>query len=130
MQRGIPRADELAAAAEVESLAAAAIIVQQIDEITVKSQQADVVVEANNSKNAITTLNEDLQALLFDDDATTSDVNQNAILITNNSELAISAMNEDTVTITISLHEGNASAIAWGCDLTEEYVKINSEMTT
>ena len=84
-------ADELAAAAEVESLAAAAIIVQQIDEITVKSQQADVVVEANNSKIAITTLNEDLQALLFDDDVTTSDVNQNAILITNNSELAAAA---------------------------------------
>jgi len=57
-------------------------------------------------------------------------VYEKGIPITNNSELAISAMNEDTVTITISLHEGNASAIAWGCDLTEEYVKINSEMTT
>jgi glutamate N-acetyltransferase / amino-acid N-acetyltransferase len=50
--------------------------------------------------------------------------------MTKNSELAISAMNDEIVTITINLNAGHASATAWGCDLTEEYVKINSEMTT
>ena len=57
-------------------------------------------------------------------------VYEKGVPMTNNSELAISAMNDDIVTITISLDAGNASATAWGCDLTEEYVKINSEMTT
>jgi glutamate N-acetyltransferase/amino-acid N-acetyltransferase len=31
----------------------------------------------------------------------------------------------DEVSVTARLGEGAASATAWGCDLTEEYVKIN-----
>lgn len=31
------------------------------------------------------------------------------------------------IRITLSLNEGKYSATAWGCDLTEEYVKINAE---
>jgi len=34
------------------------------------------------------------------------------------------------VRIDLSLNTGNASATAWGCDLSEEYVTINSEYTT
>jgi glutamate N-acetyltransferase / amino-acid N-acetyltransferase len=34
------------------------------------------------------------------------------------------------VFITLNLHLGRAGATAWGCDLSEEYVKINSEYTT
>ncbi len=34
------------------------------------------------------------------------------------------------VTISADLGVGPASAIAWGCDLTEEYVRINAEYTT
>jgi glutamate N-acetyltransferase/amino-acid N-acetyltransferase len=34
------------------------------------------------------------------------------------------------VTITVNLNLGDASATAWGCDLTEEYVVINSQYTT
>lgn len=34
------------------------------------------------------------------------------------------------VTISADLGAGEASAIAWGCDLTEEYVRINAEYTT
>ena len=34
------------------------------------------------------------------------------------------------VTITVDLNLGEASATAWGCDLTEEYVVINSQYTT
>lgn len=36
-------------------------------------------------------------------------------------------MKEDTIQITIDFHDGDKSATAWGCDLTEKYVKINAE---
>jgi glutamate N-acetyltransferase/amino-acid N-acetyltransferase len=34
------------------------------------------------------------------------------------------------VCIGLNLHLGRAEAVAWGCDLSEEYVKINAEYTT
>jgi glutamate N-acetyltransferase/amino-acid N-acetyltransferase len=34
------------------------------------------------------------------------------------------------VLIKLDLHMGSFEAIAWGCDLSEEYVKINAEYTT
>jgi glutamate N-acetyltransferase / amino-acid N-acetyltransferase len=34
------------------------------------------------------------------------------------------------VYIALSLNIGKAGATAWGCDLSEEYVKINAEYTT
>jgi len=34
------------------------------------------------------------------------------------------------VTIIVDMKLGKASAVAWGCDLTENYVKINAEYTT
>lgn len=37
---------------------------------------------------------------------------------------------EKEITITVSLNSGNASATAWGCDLTYEYVKINGDYRT
>jgi glutamate N-acetyltransferase/amino-acid N-acetyltransferase len=36
----------------------------------------------------------------------------------------------DEVCITVSLNMGKGEAVAWGCDLSEEYVTINSEYTT
>jgi N-acetylglutamate synthase/N-acetylornithine aminotransferase len=30
----------------------------------------------------------------------------------------------------LKLHLGRAGAVAWGCDLSEEYVIINAEYTT
>jgi len=42
-------------------------------------------------------------------------------------EKAFEILSEDEVTIIIDLHSGTASATAWGCDLTEEYVKINAD---
>ena len=59
--------------------------------LKLKSLQADVVVEANNLKLAITKLNDELQPLLFDDDNSTTDVNQNALLIKDKSETAANA---------------------------------------
>ena len=45
-------------------------------------------------------------------------------------EAASSAMREPEVHIEASLGMGEASATAWGCDLTEEYVRFNSAYST
>lgn len=39
-------------------------------------------------------------------------------------------LSEEEIKILVNLHSGEASAIAWGCDLTFEYVKINAEYRT
>ena len=39
-------------------------------------------------------------------------------------------LSEDEIKILIDLHDGDDSAIAWGCDLTFDYVKINAEYRT
>jgi len=43
---------------------------------------------------------------------------------------AKSILDRDEVSIRICLNLGESSATAWGCDLSEEYVTINSEYTT
>jgi glutamate N-acetyltransferase/amino-acid N-acetyltransferase len=43
---------------------------------------------------------------------------------------ASGALKEPQVTILVNLNLGEGSATAWGCDLTEEYVVINSKYTT
>ena len=43
---------------------------------------------------------------------------------------ANAALSEDEVRITARLDEGDASAMAWGCDLTYEYVEINGSYRT
>lgn len=40
---------------------------------------------------------------------------------------ATKILSEEAVTIYIDMHEGDASATAWGCDLTYDYVKINAD---
>ncbi len=47
-----------------------------------------------------------------------------------NLEKAGAALQKIEVLIEIQLNLGDASATAWGCDLTEKYVKINAEYTT
>jgi glutamate N-acetyltransferase/amino-acid N-acetyltransferase len=34
------------------------------------------------------------------------------------------------VSISVNLHLGDGEATAWGCDLTPEYVRLNSDYTT
>jgi len=43
---------------------------------------------------------------------------------------AASLLGEKTVSIQLNLNLGEATATAWGCDLSEEYVYINSRYTT
>jgi len=43
---------------------------------------------------------------------------------------AVEALKGPTVYITLDFHMGEAEALSWGCDLTQEYVVINSEYET
>ena len=45
-------------------------------------------------------------------------------------ELAATILAESEIIISITLHDGTASATAWGCDLTYDYVKINGDYRT
>lgn len=42
-------------------------------------------------------------------------------------ETAKTVLTEDEITISVDLNAGDASATAWGCDLTYDYVKINGD---
>lgn len=42
----------------------------------------------------------------------------------------VKVLQQKEVPITVQLNIGKAEATAWGCDLTEQYVKINAEYTT
>jgi len=42
-------------------------------------------------------------------------------------EKATEILSSDAVTCIADLHEGDAEATAWGCDLTHEYVDINAD---
>ncbi len=45
-------------------------------------------------------------------------------------EFAKEILTEDEITIDVRLDDGGASATAWGCDLTYDYVKINGDYRT
>ena len=42
-------------------------------------------------------------------------------------EFAKKVLHADTIQILVNLHDGDAKATAWGCDLTYDYVKINGD---
>jgi glutamate N-acetyltransferase / amino-acid N-acetyltransferase len=48
----------------------------------------------------------------------------------NKAELISTLRNSDSVSIRLCLDLGDGQATAWGCDLSEEYVRINSAYTT
>ena len=45
-------------------------------------------------------------------------------------ESASEILSEDEIKVLVDLHCGEGEAIAWGCDLTFEYVKINAALPT
>jgi glutamate N-acetyltransferase/amino-acid N-acetyltransferase len=47
-----------------------------------------------------------------------------------NAEMISTLSNSDNVLIRLCLNLGDGQATAWGCDLSEEYVRINSTYTT
>jgi len=48
----------------------------------------------------------------------------------NKEEMSVALSHNDNVLMRLCLNLGDARATAWGCDLSEEYVTINSEYTT
>jgi glutamate N-acetyltransferase/amino-acid N-acetyltransferase len=45
-------------------------------------------------------------------------------------ETALAALKGPEVVISADLGVGDGRAVAWGCDMTEEYIRINAEYTT
>lgn len=58
------------------------------------------------------------------------DVCKNGSGIDFSEEKAKEILSENEINILISLNSGNVSSIAWGCDLTYDYVKINGDYRT
>jgi glutamate N-acetyltransferase/amino-acid N-acetyltransferase len=48
----------------------------------------------------------------------------------NKEEMKSALSDSDNVLIRLCLNLGDGQATAWGCDLSEEYVRINSSYTT
>ena len=44
--------------------------------------------------------------------------------------MAKKVLSEDEIDILVTLHDGDAGASAFGCDLTYDYVKINGDYRT
>ncbi|MGB4610523.1 MAG: bifunctional glutamate N-acetyltransferase/amino-acid acetyltransferase ArgJ [Saccharofermentanales bacterium] len=55
---------------------------------------------------------------------------ENSMGVDFSEELAKAILLEDEITILVTLNQGSAAAIAWGCDLTYDYVKINGDYRT
>ena len=45
-------------------------------------------------------------------------------------DLAKKVLSENEICIEVTCHEGDGEAVAWGCDLTYDYVKINGDYRT
>jgi glutamate N-acetyltransferase/amino-acid N-acetyltransferase len=55
---------------------------------------------------------------------------QNGAGVEFSEELAKTILTESEIQILIGLNSGDGSAVAWGCDLTYDYVKINGDYRT
>ena len=56
-----------------------------------------------------------------------SDLVKNSVSTGYSEEKATKILSGKEVTVTVNMHAGEASATAWGCDLTYDYVKINGD---
>ncbi|OPX88813.1 MAG: Arginine biosynthesis bifunctional protein ArgJ [Pelotomaculum sp. PtaB.Bin104] len=57
-------------------------------------------------------------------------VTKNGCSLEFSEERALEFLNGDSVSITLDLKSGEAGAVAWGCDLTYDYVRINGDYRT
>ena len=55
---------------------------------------------------------------------------QNGVGVPFSEDLAKEILSENDIDIIIKLNDGNCDAVAWGCDLTYDYVKINGDYRT
>ncbi len=58
------------------------------------------------------------------------DVCQNGSGVDFDEDIAKTVLSEDEIIIDITLGDGDGKAVAWGCDLTYDYVKINGDYRT
>ena len=65
--------------------------------------------------------------LLFESEAGRLQVFDKGTPLEFDEEKAVEIMKAAEVTIYVDMHEGDAEATAWGCDLTYDYVKINAD---
>ena len=68
--------------------------------------------------------------VVFQSAAGTVAVCENGAGVPFSEELAAKILHEKEIDILIDLNDGDASATAWGCDLTYDYVKINGDYRT
>ncbi|MCQ2452908.1 MAG: bifunctional ornithine acetyltransferase/N-acetylglutamate synthase, partial [Oscillospiraceae bacterium] len=66
----------------------------------------------------------------FESDAGRLEVCRNGRGIPFSEELAKKVLSEKEIKVLIGLNSGEAAAVAWGCDLTYDYVKINGDYRT
>tara|TARA_B100000925_G_scaffold7027_1_gene4965 strand:- start:118 stop:411 length:294 start_codon:yes stop_codon:yes gene_type:complete len=45
-------------------------------------------------------------------------------------DAASASLREDTVVLRLRLGDGPGSGVGWGCDLSDQYVRINADYTT
>jgi glutamate N-acetyltransferase/amino-acid N-acetyltransferase len=57
-------------------------------------------------------------------------VMENGVPLAFNEDIAFEILHEKDINIIVLLKEGNEEAIAWGCDLSYEYVRINGDYRT
>ena len=67
-----------------------------------------------------------VEVLLSSDEGTVK-VCENGAGVDFSEDKAFAILSEDEIVIIVDLHDGFEKSVAWGCDLTYEYVKINAE---
>ena len=65
--------------------------------------------------------------LFFESAAGRIQIIENGVAVDYSEEKATEILSEPEVTAIADLKQGKASATAWGCDLTYDYVKINAD---
>ena len=65
--------------------------------------------------------------LYFESAAGKLQIIEDGVALDYSEEEATKILSEDAVTVIADVKMGNASATAWGCDLTYDYVKINAD---
>ena len=58
------------------------------------------------------------------------DFDRNAVSIYMNERKTGAYLKDDSIAILLKIGNGSGEAIAWGCDLSDQYVRINADYTT
>ena len=66
-------------------------------------------------------------SIIFHNGSHSINLMQNGTPVQFDEELALKILKKNEITVELQLKEGNGEAIAWGCDLSYDYVKINGD---